>query len=359
MTELSSADEKWIQLLAARIVVDVCELERDSPEGDPMACVVYAPELTGIVERRVSEALSLRQSHSTGVVVKGLEWEDCTDGDMGHLADTIVGRYVIEQDRLARKSFQLRLETVRYGSEENLTLCEGLRSLGEAKAAAQADYERRILSAIDHVPAQGGLDAEAAVEALFADLRDRSFLKWLFKEEEGVIGDFPALRSIDLVVQQEIRDAWKRILSALSPVHKDGEAVDDADEAYEIGKRDGYEEAVQDIDILTGGDGEYRYCTDHDPDRHTPDAEAMKQRIVDRFNPPKEAEVTDSDLLAAMKEYVGWELDWGPEDRHDEESDFGWRVFECSGGRSDLEWTLLGFGETPRAALVAALSRKG
>lgn len=77
------------------------------------------------------------------------------------------------------------------------------------------------------------------------------------------------------------------------------------------------------------------------------------------YTHPKEAEVTDSDLLAAMKKHVGWELDWGPEDRHDEESDFGWRVFERSGGRSDLEWTLLGFGESPRAALVAALSRKG
>lgn len=62
-----------------------------------------------------------------------------------------------------------------------------------------------------------------------------------------------------------------------------GAAVADHDEAYEIGKRDGYEEAIQDIDRLTGGDGEYRYCTDHDPDRHTPDADTMKQRIVERF----------------------------------------------------------------------------
>jgi ATP-dependent DNA ligase len=90
-----------------------------------------------------------------------------------------------------------------------------------------------------------------------------------------------------------------------------------------------------------------------------PDAEASFEILSALYTHPKEAEVTDSDLLAAMKEHVGWELDWGPEDRHDEERDFGWRVFERSGGRSDLEWTLLGFGETPRAALVAALSRKG
>lgn len=65
------------------------------------------------------------------------------------------------------------------------------------------------------------------------------------------------------------------------------------DEAYEIGVREGYERAVQEIDLKTGGDGEYRYCTDHDPERHTPDAPAMIQRIVDRLealNLLKEAE---------------------------------------------------------------------
>ena len=55
------------------------------------------------------------------------------------------------------------------------------------------------------------------------------------------------------------------------------------DEAYELGKRDGYSEAAQEIDLKTGGDGEYRYCTDHDPERHTPDPASMIQRIVERF----------------------------------------------------------------------------
>lgn len=54
-------------------------------------------------------------------------------------------------------------------------------------------------------------------------------------------------------------------------------------EAAEIGFRDGYEQAVQDIDILTGGDGEYVFCTDGDPDRHCPTPEHMKLRIKDRF----------------------------------------------------------------------------
>lgn len=62
-----------------------------------------------------------------------------------------------------------------------------------------------------------------------------------------------------------------------------GGGVEDEEEAYEIGKREGYEAAVSDIDLMTGGDGEYRFCTNGDPERHTPDAATMKQRIADRF----------------------------------------------------------------------------
>ncbi len=51
-----------------------------------------------------------------------------------------------------------------------------------------------------------------------------------------------------------------------------------------IGERDGYSRAVQTIDLLTGGDGEYRFCTDHNPERHTPDPVVMIGRIVDRFD---------------------------------------------------------------------------
>lgn len=53
----------------------------------------------------------------------------------------------------------------------------------------------------------------AIVNAIFSDLRDRRFLKWLFKDEEGVIGTFVDLRSLDLDVQQEIRAAWEGIIA--------------------------------------------------------------------------------------------------------------------------------------------------
>ncbi|MFP5078253.1 hypothetical protein ACLE20_13175 [Rhizobium sp. YIM 134829] len=69
------------------------------------------------------------------------------------------------------------------------------------------------------------------------------------------------------------------IASALQKIRAEAD-----DETYEIGKRDGYSEAVQDIDQRTGGDGEYRYCLGMEDDiRHQPDPATMIQRIVDRF----------------------------------------------------------------------------
>jgi hypothetical protein len=67
------------------------------------------------------------------------------------------------------------------------------------------------------------------------------------------------------------------------------------DEAYELGKRDGYIEAVQDIDMLTGGDGEYFASTI--PGRGCEDADAMKQKIAERFEAVEAALVDHNDLL--------------------------------------------------------------
>lgn len=55
------------------------------------------------------------------------------------------------------------------------------------------------------------------------------------------------------------------------------------DETYAIGKRDGYGEAVQEIDALTGGDGEYCFCTDQYSENHCPDPKSMVNRIFERF----------------------------------------------------------------------------
>ena len=70
--------------------------------------------------------------------------------------------------------------------------------------------------------------------------------------------------------------------------------VGDSKETEEIAYRDGYEKAVQDIDILTGGDGEFIAVigADHDG-RNCPDPAAMKARIQSRY----EALVAKNELL--------------------------------------------------------------
>lgn len=57
---------------------------------------------------------------------------------------------------------------------------------------------------------------------------------------------------------------------------------DDDGDTYAIGVRDGYEQAVATIDMLTGGNGEYTFCTVPD-DRHCPDPPTMIRRIMARL----------------------------------------------------------------------------
>lgn len=65
------------------------------------------------------------------------------------------------------------------------------------------------------------------------------------------------------------------------------ESNDNEDDAYRIGRRDGFSEAVQLIDQMTGGDGEYRYCLGlEDSERHCPDPDMMIARIVARTKEP-------------------------------------------------------------------------
>lgn len=84
------------------------------------------------------------------------------------------------------------------------------------------------------------------------------------------------------------------------------------DEMYEIGKRDGYEEAVQDIDLMTGGDGEYRVAVflggGVDEDRHCPDPAAMKARIAERFvalsAPLTEEQPVATEVVEALRPFA-------------------------------------------------------
>lgn len=58
---------------------------------------------------------------------------------------------------------------------------------------------------------------------------------------------------------------------------------DEAEDSFHIGVSDGFQEAVQIIDTLTGGDGEYRFAMNGDPDRHCPTPVEMIERIVSRL----------------------------------------------------------------------------
>lgn len=63
---------------------------------------------------------------------------------------------------------------------------------------------------------------EACVDAIFEDLRDRRFLKWLFAEDPANMGpilherDGTPLLPLDEEVQNEIREAWVKIIMDLA-----------------------------------------------------------------------------------------------------------------------------------------------
>lgn len=75
------------------------------------------------------------------------------------------------------------------------------------------------------------------------------------------------------------------------------QAERDAEESYKIGVEEGRQEMVREIDLATGGDGEFWYSTL--PGRGCPDDEAMKARVIERF------QQAERDVIARM-EVVGW-----------------------------------------------------
>lgn len=113
-----------------------------------------------------------------------------------------------------------------------------------------------------------------------------------------------------------------------SPPQNDAGVEDDAEEAYQIGKREGYEEALADVDRRTGGDGEYFASTI--PGRGCPDGHAMMAKVVDRFEAGAEA------------------LAYYANDEHYDGGDVPGHIY-----------VLDDHGRTARAALARTLSQKG
>lgn len=83
--------------------------------------------------------------------VKALEWEDCGE-EMGHCADTVVGRYWVE---LVHAAYQVRFITMQFENPYFEKIASGL-GLENAKAAAQSDYESRILLTLVSSPGKDG-----------------------------------------------------------------------------------------------------------------------------------------------------------------------------------------------------------
>lgn len=96
-----------------------------------------------------------------------------------------------------------------------------------------------------------------------------------------------------MIQQSPTERAWKSTWQQLDAATRKGTG-DEGEDGYNMGRRDGFSEAVQAIDMLTGGDGEYRYCTvSHD--RHCPDPDAMITRIVARVDASQVAQPAEAD----------------------------------------------------------------
>lgn len=89
-------------------------------------------------------------SEGDGEVVKPLEWKQSANGDWH--ANTEVGEYAVGK---VAGYVILFLRRITRGLPDDVDL-NGWDSADEAKAAAQADFEKRIRSALASIPATGG-----------------------------------------------------------------------------------------------------------------------------------------------------------------------------------------------------------
>lgn len=163
-----------------------------------------------------------------------------------------------------------------------------------------SEFAHTLQSAIEALSSRPEGEA-VAIPKGWAIARDGDWVSVAAPDGNGVRARHPT------GTEQSVNDSVTLLVrladALLSASPAAAEVVPDADEeTYQMGKRDGYEEAVQEIDLKTGGDGEYRYCMDGDPDRHTPDAPAMISRIVERFNEKEAASAaTIGSLAKALK----------------------------------------------------------
>jgi len=128
---------------------------------------------------------------------------------------------------------------------------------------------------------QGYLEGQADCAGAHAELWNK-VIRWaesrdLLGEPDEQSGGYTSEQLFDAIVshENELDQALIKVSERIAELERDDE------ESYKVGVRDGYEEAVQDIDLMTGGDGEYRWSTE--PERNTSDAPAMVANIEARF----------------------------------------------------------------------------
>ncbi|MFG1413408.1 hypothetical protein V5G24_20060 [Xanthobacter sp. VTT E-85241] len=183
-------------------------------------------------------------------------------------------------------------------------LCDNINEFGQVSDCEIYDNIESALARVEGHCAISTRDCEINVRLLEWEWRSdtnprfwraQTTFDWGYRIYEGV-GDFSTTLGNERFSTSEAAmgacqaDYEQRIRSALiepAPTPA-GVNQDDPDEAYELGKRDGREDAAQEIDRLTGGDGEYSFSTFQGEGCSTP--EAMIQRIVDRFSALEEFE---------------------------------------------------------------------
>lgn len=115
-------------------------------------------EALGLIDRRTAPSAA----QEAGWKVKPLEWRRPTGCDTLSKVETIVGTYRVHTYPEANGVWFWRLSDE---SSYSVTVKNGEAPTEEdAKAAAQADYERRVLSALSPAPKQEGFDFRAHLQ---------------------------------------------------------------------------------------------------------------------------------------------------------------------------------------------------
>jgi len=146
-------------------------------------------------------------------------------------------------------------------------------------------------TAAQNVPVASPALMDLATASLF---EARNALKQHWMDWDGEPEDGWALRLAWAKCDQTLSILAENSFDEVSPAIVT-DTPSESEESYRIGLDEGRQEMVREIDLETGGDGEFRWSTE--PDRHCPDAETMKARVLVRYHA-----TTSRALIEALRE---------------------------------------------------------